>query len=63
VMLKDETATAMMARRLRDHNVLAAPVLFPAVAQGSARLRLCVTAAHTQEHLEFALDAFAKLAN
>jgi 8-amino-7-oxononanoate synthase len=63
VMLKDETATAMMARRLRDHNVLAAPVLFPAVAQGAARLRLCVTAGHTREHLEFALDAFAKLAN
>jgi glycine C-acetyltransferase len=52
-----------MARRLRDHNVLAAPVLFPAVPQGSARLRLCVTAAHTQEHLEMALDAFSKLAN
>ena len=62
VMLQDETATAMMARRLRDHGVLAAPVMFPAVAQGSARLRLCVTAAHTQEHLEMALDAFGKLA-
>ena len=63
VMLQDETATAMMARRLRDHCVLAAPVMFPAVAQGSARLRLCVTAAHTKQHLEFALDAFGKLAN
>lgn len=63
VMLEDETATAMMSRRLRDHCVLAAPVMFPAVAQGSGRLRLCVTAAHTRQHLEFALDAFAKLAN
>ena len=63
VVLKDETATAMMARRLRDHGVLAAPVMFPAVAQGAARLRLCVTAAHTREHLDFALDAFSKVAN
>jgi len=62
VVLKDETATAMMARRLRDHGVLAAPVMFPAVAQGAARLRLCVTAAHTREHLQFALDAFSRLA-
>ncbi len=63
VMLHDDTSTAMMARRLRDHGVLAAPVMFPAVAQGAGRLRLCVTAAHTREHLEFALDAFAKLAD
>ncbi len=63
VMLGDDTTTAMMARRLRDHGVIAAPVLFPAVAQNAGRLRLCVTAAHTREHLEFALDAFRKLAN
>jgi len=36
-------------------------VLFPAVAQGAARLRLCVTAAHTREHLHFALDVFEKM--
>ncbi len=63
VVLRDETATAMLARRLRDHGVLAAPVMFPAVAQGLARLRLCVTAAHTREHLQYALDVFGKLAN
>ena len=37
------------------------PVLFPAVAQGAARLRLCVTAAHTSENLEFALDVFKNM--
>ncbi len=63
VILKDEVTTALFARRLRDHGILAAPVLFPAVPQGSARLRLCVTAAHTQAHLEFALDVFRKMSN
>jgi glycine C-acetyltransferase len=63
VILKDEVTTALFARRLRDHGVLAAPVLFPAVPQGSARLRLCVTAAHTRAHLEFALEVFSKMAN
>jgi glycine C-acetyltransferase len=63
VILKDEVTTALFARRLRDHGVLAAPVCFPAVPQGSARLRLCVTAAHTRAHLEFALEVFRKMAN
>jgi 8-amino-7-oxononanoate synthase len=61
VILKDEVRTALFARKLRDYGILAAPVLFPAVPQGSARLRLCVTAAHTQAHLEFALDVFKKM--
>jgi glycine C-acetyltransferase len=34
------------------------PILFPAVPMGSARLRLCVTAAHSKRDLEIALDAF-----
>ncbi len=61
VMLHEDAATAFFARKLRDYGVLAAPVLFPAVAQGSGRLRLCVTAAHTEKHLEYALDVFDKL--
>ena len=63
VILKDEVTTALFARRLRDYGILAAPVLFPAVPQGSARLRLCVTAAHTRAHLEFVLEVFGKMAN
>src|ERR1700688_32359 len=62
VILNDETTTGLFARRLRDHGILATPVLFPAVPQDSARLRLCVTAAHTQSDLEYALDVFEKMA-
>ncbi|ADW70634.1 8-amino-7-oxononanoate synthase [Granulicella tundricola MP5ACTX9] len=62
VVLKDEARTALFARRLRDHGIIAAPVMFPAVSQGLARLRLCVTAAHTMDHLEFVLDVFRKMA-
>ena len=61
VMLHEDATTAFFARKLRNHGVLAAPVLFPAVAQGAGRLRLCVTAAHTRQHLEFALDVFDQL--
>lgn len=61
VLLEDERTTALFARQLRNYGILASPVMFPAVAQGTARLRLCVTAAHSQEHLEFALDVFQKM--
>ena len=62
VILKDEATTALFARKLRNFGIIAAPVMFPAVAQGVARLRLCVTAAHTLDQLSFVLDAFRQLA-
>ncbi len=62
VILKDEQTTALFARKLRDFGIIAAPVMFPAVAQGAARLRLCVTAAHTTSQLEFVLDVFRQMA-
>ena len=61
VVMGDEIQTGMFARRLRDHNILACPVIFPAVAQGTARLRLCATAAHTKAQLEYVLDTFQTL--
>ncbi len=61
VILGDEVVTTIFAGRLRELGIHTTPVLFPAVAQGAARLRLCVTAAHSLEDLEFALDMFKKL--
>ena len=45
----------------REMGVGVTPIMFPAVPLGSARLRLCVTAAHRTEDLEFALDCFKRL--
>ena len=61
LMLYDDARTALFARELRNRGVLTSPVMFPAVAQGLSRLRLCVTAAHTEEQLRFALEVFASL--
>lgn len=61
VIFRDEAAAVLFAARLLEHDILATPVLFPAVAQGAARLRLCVTAAHSTENLTHALDTFRKL--
>jgi glycine C-acetyltransferase len=61
VIMRDETAAAMLAASLREAGIIASPILFPAVPLGTARLRLCATAAHTSELLEFALDVFRRL--
>ncbi|MGA2181875.1 MAG: aminotransferase class I/II-fold pyridoxal phosphate-dependent enzyme [Bryobacteraceae bacterium] len=58
VIFHDEAVTALFSGRLRELGILATPVMFPAVPQGAARLRLCVTAAHSRHDLEFALEAF-----
>ena len=62
LMLYDDARTALFARELRNRGILTSPVMFPAVAQGSSRLRLCVTAAHTLDQLSFVLDVFRQLA-
>jgi glycine C-acetyltransferase len=61
VILRSDEAAALFSAQLLERGILAVPVLFPAVAQGAARLRLCVTAAHSRDQLQFALDAFQDL--
>ncbi|HUB80475.1 MAG TPA: pyridoxal phosphate-dependent aminotransferase family protein [Bryobacteraceae bacterium] len=63
VILKDEAVTTLFAARMREMGIMVTPVMFPAVAQGMARLRLCATAAHSESDLEFALEVFSKLRN
>jgi len=36
---------------------------FPTVPQGKARIRVMISAAHSQDHLEQALDAFERVGN
>jgi glycine C-acetyltransferase len=61
VVLGDDATTTLFAGRVRKLGIMVTPVIFPAVAQGIARLRLCVTAAHCAGDLEFALEVFRRL--
>jgi len=57
-----EGSTAMkLSDRLLDEGVFAQGIAFPTVARDKARVRTIVTATHTREQLQFALDAFAKV--
>jgi len=61
VYVGDEAAAQEMERMLWDEGVYAICIAYPTVAKGKARIRTMPSAAHSQEDLEFALQAFKKV--
>lgn len=61
VYVGDEGAAQEMERMLWDEGVYALSIVFPTVARGKARIRTMPSAAHTQEDLAFARDAFIRV--
>ena len=59
VMMGDPETAMRFSDRLMGEGVFAQPVVFPTVAMDQARLRTIVTAAHADEQLDRALEAFA----
>jgi glycine C-acetyltransferase len=59
VMLGDASLAASMADRLLIDGVYVVGFSYPVVPQGQARIRIQMSAAHTREELERALQAFA----
>jgi glycine C-acetyltransferase len=59
VMMGDPDTASRFSQRLFEENVFAQPVVFPTVALDKARIRTIVTAAHSEEQLDRALEAFA----
>ena len=61
IIVGDSEAAIRFSGRLFEEGVFATAVVFPTVALDQARLRTIVTAALTDEHLDQALAAFAKV--
>jgi glycine C-acetyltransferase len=59
VMFGDAAIAVKMAEKLLDHGIYVIAFSYPVVAQGQARIRLQVSAAHTDEQIERAIKAFA----
>jgi glycine C-acetyltransferase len=59
VMLGDAALAARMADMLLKRGVYVVGFSYPVVPQGKARIRVQVSAAHTPEELEFAVEQFA----
>ena len=52
LLLGDEWRAFRVARELLAQGIFTSAVVFPAVAAGQARLRLCATASHKPEHFD-----------
>lgn len=59
VMTRTIDITLEMTRICREQGVLAIPVCYPAVPADAPRLRTCVSAIHTLDDINIALDALA----
>ena len=61
VMLYDAPLAQKFAQRLLEEGIYAIGFFFPVVPQGQARIRTQLSAAHTREHLDRAIDAFIRI--
>ena len=61
VMLYDAPLAQKFAARLLEEGIYAIGFFFPVVPKGQARIRTQMSAAHTREHLDRAIDAFIRI--
>ena len=61
VIVGDGAKAMKLSDRLFEDGVFAQGIAFPTVARDKARVRTIVTATHTRDELQFALDVFKKV--
>jgi glycine C-acetyltransferase len=61
VIVGDGALAMKLSDRLFAEGVFAQGIAFPTVARDKARVRTIVTATHTRDELQFALDVFANV--
>ncbi|MDX3775156.1 glycine C-acetyltransferase [Chromatiaceae bacterium AAb-1] len=61
VMLGDAKVAAEMAKRLLTEGIYVIGFSFPVVPKGQARIRTQISAAHTQQQLDKAIEAFIRI--
>lgn len=61
VMLYDAKTAQQMAEKLLERGIYVTGFFYPVVPKGKARIRVQLSAAHTQEHLDKAIKAFTEV--
>lgn len=61
VMLYDEVKATRMADDLLEEGIFVIGFSYPVVPRGEARIRVQLSAAHEQDHLDRAIDAFTRV--
>ena len=63
IMLGDANLAQLMSKKLLEKGIFAIGFFYPVVPQGKARIRTQISAAHTFEDLDKAIDAFTATKN
>lgn len=61
IMLYEATIAQEMADKLLDRGIYVIGFFFPVVPKGKARIRVQISAAHEQKHLDKAIEAFTEV--
>lgn len=61
VMLYDAKVATEFSKRLLENGVFAQAIGYPTVPKGKARIRVMISAVHTKEDLDFAIEKFEKV--
>lgn len=61
VIIGDEAETMEFSRKLLEKGVFVSGIVFPTVPRGTGRVRCMVTAAHTKEQLDRAVEIFEQV--
>ncbi len=61
IMLYEAVLSQKFAARLLDEGIYVIGFFFPVVPKGQARIRVQISAAHEQKHLDKAIEAFTKV--
>ncbi len=61
IMLYDAVTAQQFAAKLLDEDIYVTGFFYPVVPKGLARIRVQISAAHTHEHLDRAINGFAKI--
>lgn len=61
VMLYDAKVSSEFSRKLFEEGIFAQSIGYPTVPKGKARIRVMISAVHTKEDLDFALERFERV--
>lgn len=61
VMIYDEKRTKEFSSKLYEEGIFASSIVYPTVPKGKARIRVMISALHSKEDLDFALNKFEKI--
>lgn len=61
IIIGDEAKSSEFSRKLFENGVFSSPIVFPTVPKGTGRIRCMVTAGHTKEQLDEAVEIIRKV--